>query len=974
MITRSIDGSGNNLADPTENQAGSDFTRIGPANYADGVDALQSGPNPRTISNVVVGDGDAGVDNPEGLSAMMYAWGQFVDHDLDLANGDGTTAIDITIPADDTTFVPGSTIPLTRVVIDPATGKNGVAAKAIDSVTGWLDGSQVYGSDAATAASLRLADGHMKTSDGNNLPIVDGNFAAGDTRAQENPSITALQTLFVREHNRQVDLLKAAHPDWTGDQLYNQARAIVGAEIANITYSEFLPHLLGTDAIKTYTGYDSTVDAHITNEFAGAAYRFGHSIVSAKVVKLDELGAVVGPEQALREVFFEPTSDFEANGGADATLRHLGSDVSQALDVRIVDDLRNFLFAPPDGIDLAAINIQRGRDLGLGTLNQTRIALGLPAYTSFDQITSDTTAAADLQTAYGSVDAVDLWTGGLAENHVQGAFVGETFRAIIARQFTALRDGDRLWWQNQGFDATTAASIQSTTLSDLILLNTDTKAIQPDAFVFYARHSGALGGVASTDPESPQFIVGTEGADTLTGGPANDILLPAAGTPVLTGGGGADVFRFTATGTTATITDFTPGSDKIELALPSLEGAGELAIRQDGADTVITAGGDTIRLQGMTTLSPTDLRVTATGSLFNAAYYLAHNPDVADAGVDPYTHYMTIGWHEGRNPSSLFDTTWYLAHNPDVAAAGVNPLQHFETFGWREGRDPSASFSVADYLAANPDVAAANVDPLVHYVQFGESEGRMSFASDHAAGVDPAFYTAHTTLPQGVTASADYLGHGWAAGMNPNAWFDSAYYLKQNPDVKAAGMDPLLHYETYGWKEGRAPSLVFDGNAYLTANADVAAAGVDPLLHWLDFGKAEGRMTFLTGGTATADPLVDAAFYDRQLGATILPGGTAAATQAAWSYDSTGWQAGLNPDTWFDTTYYLAHNPDVAAAHINPLQHYETFGWKEGRDPSAAFSTTKYLAAYGDVKAAGVDPLLHFVTNGQAEGRTAFAV
>ena len=71
--------------------------------------------------------------------------------------------------------------------------------------------------------------------------------------------------------------------------------------------------------------------------------------------------------------------DFNAFGGADGFLRHLAAEASQTMDVRIVEDLRNFLFDPPVGMDLAAINIQRGRDLGLGTLNETRKDLGLAA-------------------------------------------------------------------------------------------------------------------------------------------------------------------------------------------------------------------------------------------------------------------------------------------------------------------------------------------------------------------------------------------------------------------------------------------------------------------------------------------------------------------------------------------------------------------------------------------------------------------
>src|SRR5215213_6264280 len=88
---RSIDGSNNNLDDPALNQANTDFARVGPANFADGFNEMTKGPNPRTISNIVVAQEDASEDGPHliddngiALSGMMYAWGQFIDHDLDL--------------------------------------------------------------------------------------------------------------------------------------------------------------------------------------------------------------------------------------------------------------------------------------------------------------------------------------------------------------------------------------------------------------------------------------------------------------------------------------------------------------------------------------------------------------------------------------------------------------------------------------------------------------------------------------------------------------------------------------------------------------------------------------------------------------------------------------------------------------------------------------------------------------------------
>lgn len=607
---RTIDGSGNNLADPALNQTNTDFARVGPANFADGVDAMQPGPNAREISNIVVANGPDThlVVDGVALSGMMYAWGQFVDHDLDLEKGGTNTAnISIPVPAGDT-LPAGTLIPLTRVAIDPATGVAGHPATAINTVTGWLDGSQVYGSDAATAASLRSADGHMKVSAGNNLPIVmtaqGPAFAAGDARAQENPDLTALQTLFVREHNYQVDRLQHEHPNWNGDKLYETAKAITTAEMVNITYSEFLPHLLGPNAIPAYHGYDPSVNPTITEEFEGAAYRFGHSIVSSDINSISNLGATTA-EQALADTFFESPATFVSNGGGDGLLRHLASDTAQPLDTHIIEDLRSLLSDPPDAIDLAAINIQRAHDLGLGTLNETRAALGLTPYTSFDQITSDPATATALKQAYGTVDAIDLWTGGLAEDHTAGAAIGQTFGKIIGDQFTALRDGDRLYFESQGFNQQTLHDIKSTTLSDIIQRDTTgTTAMQADAFVSTERHSGTAGGVDPTGANAvdgqAQLVVGSAGKDTLTGGPLNDTLVAARGQTTMTGGGGADTFVFntdTLKGghNIATITDYDPKVDKLQV----LNAAYIEKSSDHHGGTLLKVGAETIDLLGV---------------------------------------------------------------------------------------------------------------------------------------------------------------------------------------------------------------------------------------------------------------------------------------------------------------------------------------------------------------------------------------
>lgn len=87
-------------------------------------------------------------------------------------------------------------------------------------------------------------------------------------------------------------------------------------------------------------------------------------------------------------------------------------------------------------------------------------------------------------------------------------------------------------------------------------------------------------------------------------------------------------------------------------------------------------------------------------------------------------------WREPRQlklirDSGLFDEAWYLSQNPDVAQAKIDPALHYLQHGGFEGRDPGARFSSAFYLDTYPDVKAARLNPLVHYLLHGEKEGRQ---------------------------------------------------------------------------------------------------------------------------------------------------------------------------------------------------------------------------------------------------------
>ena len=491
---RPIGGAGNNLQHPNFDPVpGQPELALAPLNFAVGTaDGLVPGPNARVISNLISGgtgaNGQTGETDDATLSAWLYVFGQFVDHDLDLEETPIDSApINIIVPEGDPVFTAGTAIEMTRDTRSAATNT------IINTVAGYLDLSQLYGCTVDSAASLRNADGTLTTSDsGQALPVVDDQFVTGDPRVMENPELTAVTILFMREHNYWVGVLKGQHPAWTGDQFYNMAKAITTAEYQNIIYQEYLPALIGP-VLGPYAGYDPSSSAQVTQEFSTAAFRMGHSQVSDTQEGLDASGQVVFT-QTLADAFFNSPEIDEANG-IDPLLRSLGADYSQASDVYVVPALRNLLFADlvgggVDEMDLIAIDIQRERDVELGTLNQTREAMGLSPYRSLAELTSDPVLQANLQSVYGTVGAVDLFIGGLAEAHAPGAAVGRTFQAVIGLQFQALRQGDRFFWLNQKFDPQTAAMISRTTLATLMARDAATPHLQANLFVEAALGSG----------------------------------------------------------------------------------------------------------------------------------------------------------------------------------------------------------------------------------------------------------------------------------------------------------------------------------------------------------------------------------------------------------------------------------------------------------------------------------------------------
>ncbi|NEQ48278.1 MAG: hypothetical protein F6K00_33985 [Leptolyngbya sp. SIOISBB] len=527
-----LEGNGNLVFQPTPNQVGTyDFT----VTASDGTTSVSQNvsltviPDPLTTTRisgqVLDTDGNPLANLPlelGRLQAVTDAQGYFT---ITLPDSSiPTEEINIKIPLGDPAFDPFFTgeqeINLRRTTFDGTTGTG--AANPLrhpNLVTTFMDASMVYGSDENRANALRTLDGtgKLKTSSGDllpfnssdyfaNGPLANNNrslsdpaelFAAGDVRANENIGLTALHTVFVREHNRLADEISLANSGLSGEEVYQRARKLVSAQIQRITYQEYLPLLLGEGAITAYSGYDSSVDPSISHLFSAAAFRLGHTQSFDEFLLIDAAGQNL-PSVSLRESTFNP--EVIQQNGIDAILRGLVAQSAEAVDLKVLDDLRNTLFGPPGsgGIDLAAVDIERGRDVGLPDYNQAREDFGLARVTSFAEITADTTIQAALTAIYGDVDNIDVIVGGLAEDKAPGAMVGELFQTIMADQFARLRDGDRFWYENAQFSQTDLDFIRGTQLSDLIERNTAITGLSGNIFSSSLNPTGpAAGGSAA---------------------------------------------------------------------------------------------------------------------------------------------------------------------------------------------------------------------------------------------------------------------------------------------------------------------------------------------------------------------------------------------------------------------------------------------------------------------------------------------
>ncbi|PZC86185.1 hypothetical protein B5X24_HaOG211346 [Helicoverpa armigera] len=518
---RTHDGTCNNINRPRWGSTMTPVQRFLAPSYSDGLQAARRSifgtklPSAREISSTIHEDRNA---ETVGVTHLLMQWGQFLDHDVTSSsqsrgfNGsvprcckDGgrdfvpkefmhPECFPIPVPASDPFYGPRGVRCLDFVRSSPAPRDDCALGwrEQLNQVSAYIDGSPLYGSSATKSDKLRLFRngmlqyGRMQQ----RRPVLPPErrdelcrkgavstdcFKSGDARVNEHPGLVAAHIVWLRQHNRMAQELTHLNPHWSDEKIYQETRKIVGAMIQHITYREFLPIVLGSEVMHRfelelqkkgfYKGYNPKINPSPASSFGSAAFRFGHSLVQSSMVRFDRFHRPMSNNVSLHDELSNP-SNIWSIGAVDRLLLGMLNQPIQKRDEFITEELTNHLFQTPQfdfGMDLAAINIQRGRDHGVPPYTSWREPCGLSAIEDFDDLlrVMPARAARKMKTLYRHVDDIDLFTAGMAERPVIGGLVGPTFACIIAQQFTNLRKGDRFWYENGGFESSfTPAQLQ----------------------------------------------------------------------------------------------------------------------------------------------------------------------------------------------------------------------------------------------------------------------------------------------------------------------------------------------------------------------------------------------------------------------------------------------------------------------------------------------------------------------------------
>lgn len=401
-----------------------------------------------------------------------------------------------------------------------------------------------------------MGSSHALLLDANPIISPLDHYIGGDGRANENFTLTSMHTIWARNHNFHVEKLQAAGFEGTPEQLFQAAKMVNEAEYQRVVFTEFADALIGGiqgNGSHGFEAYNDQATASISHEFAAAVYRIGHSLIGDTITVKGPDGQNVSVN--LFDAFLNPTNDvfspseiaqLQAMGydpkpgyeqlGTGAILSGIVEQPAEDVDFNVVDAVRNDLVRIR--ADLFAFNVARGRDVGLGTLNQVKADLqastdpyikfavefleanggSMNPYSSwqdfqqrngitdvvlaqFMQAYPDLVLQANQIDAFKAIngnivtvrqdgtglvkgiDRVDLWVGGLAEKHFNGGMAGDTFWVVLHEQFDRLQEADRFYYLERfdNFDLY-ENFIDGQGFSDIVARNTGLTGLPEDIF------------------------------------------------------------------------------------------------------------------------------------------------------------------------------------------------------------------------------------------------------------------------------------------------------------------------------------------------------------------------------------------------------------------------------------------------------------------------------------------------------------
>jgi hypothetical protein len=372
----------------------------------------------------------------------------------------------------------------------------------------WWDGSQIYGGDPETTATLRTHnDGRLIIDEAKHLLPIDPHTGVDRTGFTDNwwIGLSLLHTLFTREHNAILDRIREEHPGWSGDRLFDTARLVNVALMAKIHTIEWTPGILAHPTLRLamntnwwglagkrlhklmarvshnemVRGIPGSHVEHfgvpysLTEEFA-AVYRL-HPLLPDSIQFMSSRDGRIVKELGFRDVAFErarlvlddATSMGDvcysfgiANPGA-ITLHNYPAFLRQ--------------LTMPDGqvLDLAAIDVMRDRERGVPRYNEFRRLLHCSPAASFEELTSNPVWAKELRDVYGGdVERVDLLVGTLAEDRPQGFGFSDTAFRIFILMASRRLNSDRFFTTDFRPEVYTKAGlewVQTNTMTSVLL-------------------------------------------------------------------------------------------------------------------------------------------------------------------------------------------------------------------------------------------------------------------------------------------------------------------------------------------------------------------------------------------------------------------------------------------------------------------------------------------------------------------------